>query len=80
MQANRLLAATENLEFQDKEILKANYLASAAERNAYWKKKPSDDGAPASGKNTQQAKDTPTLATGPDRKKGKKGRKPYTGR
>ncbi|MBQ9635154.1 MAG: hypothetical protein IJV12_02950, partial [Acidaminococcaceae bacterium] len=71
MQINRFIALTENLQFKDKDTLLTKYLASAAERNAYWKKKP------ASGKNTQQAKDTPTLTTGTDRKKG---RKPYTGR
>lgn len=77
MQINRFITETENLQFKNKDTLLENYLASAAERNAYWKKKPADDGAPASGKNTQQAKDTPTLTTGTDRKKG---RKPYTGR
>lgn len=50
MQANILIDSTKEIEFRDKDVLLAKYHTSADARNAYWQKKPKDDGDPNAGK------------------------------
>ena len=50
MQANILIDSTKEIKFKDKDILLAKYHTSADARNAYWQKKPKDDGDPNAGK------------------------------
>ena len=72
-QANLLIKDVADLKFKDKDILLAEYKASAEEAIAYWKKKPTDPNDPNAGKNNQQTqkKDNTTTIVQPDRKRSK---------